>query len=306
MGAKRPLAIVTADPEVEESARRAAELAADSVGPVRVYRDRETFEQVAPRLDGAAVLDPALFAPDGVHEWTLSFLRSSKTLVFLLSRGNAVDADALARFVGAQGALGIPVDPAEMAERLAQPFGGRPNLPEGAGSLDESDGGGPPSLEEVLSGKPLGERESFVQMITDPETGLFKATLWEYRLDEEYKRAIRFRFPLGLVAFSFDGEADEGALLGASGLILTDTRDVDIVGRLDSNTFVALLPHTGPAGTEHFAYRVSTALRQQGLCDLLGEPLDWTVSMAVGPDTTLANSEAFLRKVLAGLSQLSA
>ena len=54
------------------------------------------------------------------------------------------------------------------------------------------------------------------------------------------------------------------------------------------------------------AMRVVGALKQHGYKDLLGEEMEWTGSQAVGPDSSLANPEAFLKKVLAGLNQLPA
>ena len=51
--------------------------------------------------------------------------------------------------------------------------------------------------------------------------------------------------------------------------------------------------------------RVIAGLNQCGLKDLLGESLDWTWCHAVGPDAAVHGADAFLRKVLGGLSQFA-
>ncbi len=293
----RPLAIVSADPEVVSACRQAAGLVPEAVGEVRVLDSPAALEAARDGLEGLVVLDPALFQERCVHEWTLDFLRQGRALVFLLTAGRTDDADGLARFVGAQGALPRPPEPQRLAELLAHPFGaGRrpaPELPE----RDEARLG--ERLGEALEGKePPDSRDRFLRSITDPETGLYTAEFWEHRLDEEFKRSHRFRYPLGLVAFAFDGEADLGTLLDIAGVILLDTRDVDIVARFDARTFVALLPHTGPAGVSMFAERVRRGLEERALTDLVGEPLDWTVATALCPDPELRSSREFLRRVV--------
>lgn len=295
----RPLAIATADPEVRAACAEAARRAGDAVAPPRFLEDPAALEAAAGELDGLLVLDPALLAPACAYEWTLGFLRRGHALVLLLTRGDVTDADGLARFVGAQGALPVPPDPAALAERLAHPFGTPgPRRPEPSPPPGEEEVNA--TLKDLLQGAGLEDaRRGFLRHITDPATGLYTPAYWEHRLEEEFKRSSRFRFPLGLVAFSFDGEVDEGTLLEVAGLILVDTRDVDVVAHFEPNLFLALLPHTGPAGTALFARRVVASLKERGLHDLLGEPLEWSWSMAVAPDPSLAGPRAFLERVLA-------
>lgn len=300
----RPLTVLSADPAVVAACREAARRAGAAISRVGLIGSAAELAARLGELEGQVVVDPALLVPRSVHEWTLAFLRQGKALVWLLSDGDLLDADGLARFVGAQGALARPVDPAELADRLASPFGVAPSLrPEPIAPDDTALGN---SLGAILKGREASVRDQFVRTITEQESGLFTLSYWEHRLDEEFKRSSRFRFPLGLAGFAFDGEVGEQALLDIAGVILLDTRDVDVVTQFDPRTFVALLPHTGPAGARIFAERVGLELRRRGLRDLLGEVLDWRWASAVCPNSEDPTPRDFLASLLHRLTGLPA
>jgi len=300
----RPLTIVSADPAVVASCQEAARLAGDAISTVTSIEDLTSLEAQADAIEGQVVVDPALLAPESAHEWTLGFLRRAKTLIWLLSDGDLLDADGLARFVGAQGALAKPVAPEELADRLASPFGAaRPLRPDPISPDDRALGS---SLGGILQGREASQRDQFVQTITEQESGLYTLSYWEHRLDEEFKRSTRFRFPLGLAGFAFDGEVNDEVLLDIAGVILLDTRDVDIVTQFDPRTFVALLPHTGPAGARLFAERVGEELRRRGMIDLLGEKLEWRWATAVCPNSETPTPREFLASVLHRLTGMLA
>lgn len=292
----RSLTILSADAAVIEACQNAASSAASAVSGVTAINSLNELS-AAGTIEGLVVVDPAFMAPLSVQEWALGFLREHRVLLFLLTTGDVADADGLARFVGAQGALSIPVNSAALAERLASPFGAptgvRPDalpVPDAAAlSL---------SIGEILKGREPEARERFLEAVADGETGLHTPEFWEHRLEEEFKRSSRFRFPLGLASFSWDGEVDDDVLLDLAGILLLDTRDVDVATHIGARTLVAMLPHTGPEGTRQFAERVWSAMKARGMRDLLGEPLDMEFSVAVSPDSGIANSRAFLASVL--------
>ncbi len=300
---KRPLTVVSADPAIRTACAEAATLVPQAVDGITHYATIEEL-QAAGHAQGLVVVDPVALGAQAIHEWSLSWIRRNPTLVFLLTHGEVAEAEGLARFVGAQGALGLPLDPGELAERLASPFGvpwmGPPrDLP----AVDQD------GLEANLGarlGALLGEegevrtsqREEFLQSITDADSGLFVYQYWEHRLEEEFKRSNRFRFPLGLVSFTTDGLVRDDALLDVASVILLDTRDVDVVSRFDEQTFLALLPHTGPEGARLFADRVGAGLRALDLKDLVGDRVEWSLKSAVAPDSSVPDTEAFLRLVL--------
>ena len=292
----RPLTIVSGDADVIDACQAAASLVPDAVSQVREIHSLSELEASVDELQGMLVMDPTVIAPDSVYEWVQHFLREHKALVFLLTRRNVQEADGLARFVGAQGALALPPRPDHLAERLASPFGLAPRVKPEPVRTDER--ALEDNLETILEGRETTSRDRFLDKILDPESGLFAADFWDHRLDEEFKRSNRFRFPLGLVAFASDGEVDTHVLVDIAGVILLNTRDVDIVSQLDPTTFVALLPHTGLQGTHEFAERVVSKLRELNLKDVMGEPLSWEHREVVGPDSEIPTSHAFLARVL--------
>ena len=295
---QRSLSVLTTDADVRTACEAAAGSVPQAVSSVQFFETAEAIEAAHP--DGLVVVDPRALAPHSIHEWSLGFLRQHRALVFLLTHGDADDAEGLARFVGAQGALSIPVDPTALADRLASPFG--VSLPTEGRDLPEIDEA---ALEENLGAKLsaiLGEEEvggeEFVQSITDPETGLYVFDYWEHRLEEEFKRSNRFRFPLGIAAFRVEGMLAEERLLDVASVILLDTRDVDVVTRFDHHTFLALLPHTGPEGVRLFAERVRQGLAELGIQDVGGQDVDWLTTTTVSPDATVGTARELLSRVL--------
>ena len=291
----RPLFVLSANADVIAACNEAADLAGAAVASVSVCDALSKLE--GGNFDGLVVVDPAFMAPLSIHEFTLNFLREHRALLFLLTPGDAHHADGLARFVGAQAAIAMPVDATNLADHLASPFGAptalRPDPLPTADTTALSE-----SLNEILKGREPQSRERFLEAVADSETGLHTPEFWQHRLEEEFKRSARFRFPLGLAAFSWEGEISQDVLLELSGLLLLDTRDVDVAAHVADHSLVAMLPHTGPEGTRMFAERVMKSIAEHNLVDLLGESLEMVSATAVAPDASLVNSNAFLAQVL--------
>ncbi|MDP6850394.1 MAG: hypothetical protein QGH51_09035 [Planctomycetota bacterium] len=285
----RPLTLLSANQEIISATQAAAAKAGDSVGELSILSSRNDMTSAS--MDGLVVVDPAFLAPEPVHEWVLALVREARALVWILTTGDLADADGLARFVGAQGAISSPPNPEELAERLSSPFGTPAPVRPVPPKPDDSSLG--LNLDAILEEAAKETDQSFVQMITRPDTGLYTADYWQHRLDEEFKRSMRFRFPLGVVSFTSAGEIDSADMLDIAGVVLLDTRDVDIVAQFDPRSFVALLPHTGPAGTKLFAERVQDSLQKQ-----LSKAGDWTVRVACCPDSSIASSSALVAEVL--------
>lgn len=302
----RPLTILSTDPAVLEVCRQAARLAgASAVAAVEECGTAAALE-AGGRRSGLMVVDPRALAPASAHEWALDYLRRNHVLMFMLSSSREMqDADGLARFVGAQAALPCPPTAEDLAARLRAPFGGSgagaaPSAPTTAAAL------APAVLEALRSERDPGARARFLEAVADPDSGLHSAEYWEHRLEEEFKRCNRFRYPLGLAGFTLEGEVDDATLLDVAGVVLLDTRDVDVACRYGRSTFVALLPHTGPEGSRLFAERVRQRIEGRHLQDLVGEPLEITVRVAGCPDATISTPVDFLARVLAPDSEVLA
>lgn len=295
----RPLTVLSRDPAVLAVCREAARRAGSSaVSGIEEHENAASLETEG-RRGGLMIVDPRALAPQGAHEWALDYLRRNHVLMFLLTLSReARDADGLARFVGAQAALPCPPDAAALAERLKSPFGAGP-VPQPAHEPEAAAAIAPAVLQALRGERDAGARERFLEAIADAETGLHSAEYWEHRLEEEFKRCNRFRYPLGLVSFALEGEVDDATLLDVAGVVLLDTRDVDVACRIGRDTFVALLPHTGPEGTRLFAERVRQRIEGRRLHDMLGEELEVTVRTAGCPDSAISTPHEFLARVLA-------
>lgn len=302
----RPLTVLSTDPAVLEACRQAARLAGTgAVSAVETCADAAALD-AGGRRSGLMVVDPRALAPRSAHEWALDYLRRNHVLMFLLSTSRELpDADGLARFVGAQAALPCPPAAQDLADRLRAPFGAGP-VRAGASAPVSSAAIAPAVIEALRSDRDPGARARFLEAVADPESGLHSAEYWEHRLEEEFKRCNRFRYPLGLAGFTLEGEVDDATLLDVAGVVLLDTRDVDVACRYGRNTYVALLPHTGPEGTRLFAERVRQRIQSRHLQDLLGETLEITVRVAGCPDATIGTPADFLARVLAPDSEVLA
>jgi diguanylate cyclase (GGDEF)-like protein len=92
------------------------------------------------------------------------------------------------------------------------------------------------------------------------------------RLDEEFRRALRYKTPLSLLIADVDDFAvlvdTRGHLVGNQLLrrlaraVRQNTRDADIAARHGAAEVALLLPHTDPAGAARLAERLRTAVAQ--------------------------------------------
>ena len=156
------------------------------------------------------------------------------------------------------------------------------------------------------------EREDTLSnRLQDPETGLFDGAYATLKLDEEWKRAMRFHQPLSLLLLdlgpglrSLDEATRRATLAEAAGVFLNECRDIDVLARFAPTVFLILMPGTGPDGAEVLGKRILATLDQRfgkahglrpagGLC---------SVPSSAIPDRKafLAVAEACLRRAEAG------
>jgi diguanylate cyclase (GGDEF)-like protein len=123
----------------------------------------------------------------------------------------------------------------------------------------------------------LTRRETQLQVLarTDPLTGLANLRAFRARLEEEVKRARRYRTPLACVMVDMDhlkpinDELGHGAgdiAIGAvAEVIRHELRETDFGARYGGDEFVILLPHTSAAEARVFAERACTRLRETSI-----------------------------------------
>ena len=113
--------------------------------------------------------------------------------------------------------------------------------------------------------------------ITDPLTGLYNKQFFRKRVQEEFSRAKRYKQQLSLVLIDVDlfrtineifGEkTGDYILMRIANVILNNTRNTDVVFRLDANRFVIVLPNTDETGAFYEGERIRSAVDQTQFFD---------------------------------------
>lgn len=151
-----------------------------------------------------------------------------------------------------------------------------------------------------------GQHEAWVlEELTDKATGLFSAPFASFKLDEEFKRAMRFHQPLSLLLIDLGADLPvapaerDGCLALAASVFLTTCRDIDVLARFTDTTFLFLLPGTGSAGASVLARRMIGELEHRSSDGAKLVPRAGLASIpASGIDSRgafLAHAEACLR-----------
>lgn len=124
-----------------------------------------------------------------------------------------------------------------------------------------------PSLaEETAANGAAGTRLD----LRDKATGVYSATYLRHRLQQEIARAHRYQRPLTLLAVrSRDAQRDDLAGQIASLLGLA-CRNVDLVARLEPDSFVVLLPETTGEDSGAVVARIQRDLETAGLSARIG------------------------------------
>lgn len=146
--------------------------------------------------------------------------------------------------------------------------------------------------------------------LQDEETGLFDGPYATLKLDEEWKRAMRFHQPLALLLVDLGPgyeqmpEGERRALLAeAAGVFLNECRDIDVLARFSPSVFLLLLPGTGPDGAEVLARRALAALAERLPA---GRGVQLAAGLCTVPDAEIPDRKAFLAVAEACLRRAAA
>ena len=271
----RTVRVVTTDESVLASTNT-------SVEPFEAWEVLQVVSQEAlvqnPPVPGDILILDNWLRGKNVYEFCRALAGRTRCRTYVLVERDNVLAGPIARFCGATGVIERPVTPSEMSKLLEEgeervlPFDGR-GVP---GTFE------PPEalLRSIATGKPDVQ---MIEALIDPATGLFNYAFLNFKLDEEFKRASRFEQALACVMLGFEGQADEQVLRQLAAIFLASSRDTDVLGRFDENSFVLLLPCTGPDGASIMAHRVADMAVEQGLTDLVGDPLSLSIGIATYP-----------------------
>lgn len=309
----RTIRIATTDPSVLSGAKAAIDAANESVAEdalagwdvEQISSWRELVE--APPAQGDVLLVDSWLKDRNVYELLRQLAGRTKCRTFVVTEDGNHLAEPIARFCGATGTIARPVNGSKLRSLLDLSGGPRPSL--------ESDHRGDESVEFTLPEAILAQiaeadpaqasapqHNALMQAAIDPVTGLFNYSFLAYKLDEEFKRARRFNAPLAVAMLGFESQASDDVLRELSSIFLSASRDTDVLGRFDENSFLFLLPNTGPDGAEIMARRVADTAEGRRMMDLVGDRIEVAIGIANYPspdidkreDLYAAAREAFL------------
>ncbi len=151
---------------------------------------------------------------------------------------------------------------------------------------------------------------------TDALTGLANFRALSMRLDDEFKRANRYQYPMSVVIIDLDHlkaindgmghDVGNRAILALASHLRTNLREVDFAARFGGDEFVALLPHQTAIEAAVFAERIRAGLRTVKVTRSDGRPAPFGLSVSVGiADHSVAHpresTEALLKAADAAL-----
>lgn len=163
-------------------------------------------------------------------------------------------------------------------------------------------------LKELLKGGPA-RNDPIVAKISDPLTGLNHKSYIAMKLEEEFKKALRYRHPLALIFVDIENYADtcgragkpvgQEMLLEVASIFLCESRDVDSAGRVDDARFMLLLPNTDLAGARVMADRVFQQVCSRKVSHGTREiPIRASVGIAALPSEDVSTVDEFAERAL--------
>ncbi|HKD99437.1 MAG TPA: hypothetical protein VKE69_00390 [Planctomycetota bacterium] len=258
--------VATADPKVARAITAVAK-------GVAVARDAHALESAVATGASAALVDVHL-PGENAYELLRRLRPRARARFALLApwakQGERDGLLALAKTAGAEVVLGSPPRAAEVREFLAP----RPAPAAERFLAKENDAARSDAFRDrVLREVARPHDPALLAAISDPETRLHSSAFGAFVLDQEYKRAARFGWPLSVALVGFEGEASTETLLDLAGIFLNEVRDTDALARFDSNTFLFVLPSTVVEGARAMLERTAAAVRERGLRDVVGDAL---------------------------------
>jgi GGDEF domain-containing protein len=290
----RTIRIVTNDEALFAATRGAvAALAGWKIGEPQSTEDL----LVAKPSPGDVILLDAWLRTENVYESCRRLTGKTRCRTYIVTDDRNALAESIASFCGATGTLQRPLSGEKLRAMLeAGPRAPAAKLASDERGSEETERVLPESLLRDLTGEGA---HRLIDVLTDPETGLFNYGYLTFKLDEEFKRARRFEQPLACVMLGFEGQVDEDVLSALAGIFLGASRDTDVLGRFDQTSFLFFLPNTGPDGAEVMARRIQGAAEEQGLRDLVGDALSICVGISFYPHPEIRRREELFARARA-------
>ena len=155
------------------------------------------------------------------------------------------------------------------------------------------------------------DQQRLVDFLTDTETSLLGRDYFLLRLEEEFKKSWRYRWPLALVVAEVDGfdviRSEDGergmrqTLLDISGELLSASRDTDLSSRIAENRFALLLPGTDAVGASAFVERVLRNVAEGSFGRLVLH-----IGSASAPQDDMGTADEFMARAVTGAREARA
>jgi diguanylate cyclase (GGDEF)-like protein len=211
---------------------------------------------------------------------------------------------ARARHVGAKRVLFGTIGGVHVRELLATDWSRVDPLE--ISSRDERSSRGDRLVRELLTADSRHD-DSLIAKVSDPLTGLVNAEYLALKIEDECKRSSRYGRPCSLLVCDLVGfdqivekhgrAVGEEALLEVAGVLLCESRDVDVAGRAGAARFHLLLPDTPLAGARTVAHRILASISTRRLAaNGVRLPLEARMGVASIATGARANAEEFVRE----------
>ena len=287
----KPIRIVLGDCNAERSAELRSTLLAHNFEPECCADGEELLDRCRADQPWAVIIDEDLPRVDGLE--VLKQLKedaaTAAVRVIVVIHEDHPHTIQRARLLGADGVLMQPLDVNVLVKEINQVIsGGLPAIPQGDSENNEA-----AALDVLLAtmGDRAAQENPLLTHITDPLTGLFNQAYMNLKLAEEFKKSRRFSIPLTVITAGID---DDGRLFGpdaderlrnrvlneVAGVVLCESRDIDQIGRADSD-FLMLLPHTDTTGASAMADRILRTLAARELGTSEDHESSLTVSVGI-------------------------
>lgn len=304
----RTIRIATTDRSVISSAQAAVARAGeedDATSGSLMGWEVEAIESwrelvAAPPAPGDVLILDSWLKDGNVYELLRTLSGRTRCRTFVLTEAGNHLAEPIARFCGATGTIERPLTATKMEVAFGLSSGPRPKaVADVRAPLGEADFILPEALLAEIAGgahdagtQGAEERDAgLMRALIDPVTGLFNYSFLQYKLDEEFKRARRFNAPLACAMLGFESQASDDVLRELSSIFLSASRDTDVLGRFDENSFLFLLPNTGPDGAEIMAQRVANTAEERRMLDLVGDRIELAIGIANYPSPDIARRD---------------
>ena len=299
----RTIRIATTDPSVISGAKAAIDAAneatlEDSLAGWDIEQISSWRELVeAPPAQGDVLLVDSWLKDRNVYELLRQLAGRTKCRTFVVTEEGNHLSEPIARFCGATGTVARPVNGSKLRSLLDISGGPRPTLESAQrGEISEEFTLPEAILAQIAASDPsqaasAPHHNALMEAAIDPVTGLFNYSFLAYKLDEEFKRARRFNAPLAVAMLGFESQASDDVLRELSSIFLAASRDTDVLGRFDENSFLFLLPNTGPDGAEIMARRVADTAEERRMMDLVGDRIEVAIGIANYPSPDIERRE---------------